>query len=525
MAASLCSPRTRETNQHDIGGTSNVAKFLIIGAGSRGCAYAAALKDYPGACVAAVAEPIAFKRESFGQKYIWNKTTPSEGQAFSSWQSFVDELQARRADQGRENSLVETIDGVFVCTLDETHMEIITALAPLGLHIMSEKPLATTWEDCLKIYRALQPPGRGCPDVVFSIGHVLRYSPHNLLLRKLALEDQVIGEILSVEHTEPVGWWHFSHSYVRGNWRKESTTAPSLLTKSCHDIDFLLWLLCSPYPGSQSQEPHLPSAVSSNGSLLYFKRSRKPESAGKATNCLSCPAEAGCIYSATGIYERAQLREGNAGWPVNIVDPEIEDLFHHPDHSRKDAASARLRQRLKEDYDLQNTSKEIIDGRPWFGRCVYEASNDVCDDQTVNMVWEEDEKRRVFAKSATFHMVASTEAQCERRGRIYGTRGEISYDSRSIRVFDFASKQAMVHSPEQPGGGHGGGDRGLAQGFAKAVTAVKEQLMSVEEAQEGFLGCTFEEVIRSHGIVFAAEEARKNKTVVDWGKWWEKNTG
>jgi len=43
----------------------------------------------------------------------------------------------------------------------------------------------------------------------------LRYSPHNILLHKLLVEEGVVGDIVSVEHTEPVGWWHFSHSYVR----------------------------------------------------------------------------------------------------------------------------------------------------------------------------------------------------------------------------------------------------------------------------------------------------------------------
>jgi len=77
---------------------------------------------------------------------------------------------------------------------------------------MCEKPLATTLGDCLSMYGAL-----ANQDTIFAIGHVLRYSPHNILLRKLLLEDRVIGDVLSVEHTEPVGWWHFTHSYVRGN--------------------------------------------------------------------------------------------------------------------------------------------------------------------------------------------------------------------------------------------------------------------------------------------------------------------
>ena len=36
-----------------------------------------------------------------------------------------------------------------------------------------------------------------------------------MLLRQLVREKEVIGDVLSIEHVEPVGWWHFSHSYVR----------------------------------------------------------------------------------------------------------------------------------------------------------------------------------------------------------------------------------------------------------------------------------------------------------------------
>ena len=511
--------------------------FLVIGAGSRGNAYAEALqRSTQDARIAAIAEPIAFKCVAFGQKYIWGigNLPGGQHQAFESWQKFIvweSHQQIRRA-RGEKN-VPPAIDGVFVCTLDETHAEIITALAPLGVHILSEKPLATTWNDCLKIFRALQPPGTPSPKVIFSTGHVLRYSPHNILLRKLLLSDHAIGGILSIEHTEPVGWWHFSHSYVRGNWRNESKTAPSLLTKSCHDIDFLLWLLCSPPPSSPSQPPHLPSHVSSTGSLLYFRKARKPALAGETTNCMSCPAERECLYSAKKIYEEQQLDKGNAGWPISIIDPEIEDLFKR---EGKGAAMQRLRQRLREDFD-EDTPRHVVDSRPWFGRCVHECTNDVCDDQVVTMSWEDDPLppstgrtasgeenglRGRGAKNAVFHMVASTEKQCERRGRIYGTKGEIEYDSTTIRVFDFATKAVKECYPKQMGGGHGGGDAGLAMGFFESCKAVKGG-MGVEEAQMKYLGCTLEEVVRSHGVVFAAEEARRGRTAVDWGDWWRRN--
>ena len=36
-----------------------------------------------------------------------------------------------------------------------------------------------------------------------------------MLLRKLLLEDEVVGDVVSVDHMESVGWWHFAYSYVR----------------------------------------------------------------------------------------------------------------------------------------------------------------------------------------------------------------------------------------------------------------------------------------------------------------------
>ncbi len=190
-------------------------RFIIVGAGARGNAYAEAVTKSTNGSIIAVADPIAFKRESLGRKYIWGSGNPTRDQTFETWKEFVQYEQHRRQKKESGKSVAAGVDGVFVCTLDDTHAEIITALAPLDVHIMCEKPLVTTLGDCLKIYRSLQPAIIESPKSVFSIGHVLHYSPHNILLRRLLLEDGVIGEILSMEHTEPVGWWHFSHSYVR----------------------------------------------------------------------------------------------------------------------------------------------------------------------------------------------------------------------------------------------------------------------------------------------------------------------
>ncbi|KAJ5887990.1 hypothetical protein N7495_008031 [Penicillium taxi] len=516
--------------------TEKPLRFLVIGAGSRGNAYARAVTTTTKGSIHAVAEPHPFKRREFGQNYIWgSKGSPFEGQEFSDWREWVQWEKRRRENaslKGKDEGPVG-VDGVFVCTLDETHIEVLKAISPLKLHVLCEKPLALSLEDCLTVYRTLQPPEGDAqrpraPTNIFSIGHVLRYSPHNMLLRKLLLTDRVIGDIVSLEHCEPVGWWHFSHSYVRGNWRRATPTGDgSLLTKSCHDIDFILWLLCSPPSLETAREsghkPHFPRSISSTGSLTQFRRARKPAAAKDATNCLSCPAERDCSYSALRIYKDRHFAKGHLKWPVDIVCPDIEDVYTTEGEA---AAESYLLSRLSEDYN-QDTDPDVdIAARPWYGRCVYEADNNVCDDQVVTFAWDdENEPPNRLAKTASFHMIAPTEKQCERRGRVYGTTGEIEYDSQTISIYDFASaKTSVIDVPRPPperAESHGGGDYGLAGQYVRAVDAVVNGGLDVETAQARFVGCTLEEAVRSHAIVFATEEARREEKVVKWGTWWD----
>ncbi|KAK3989226.1 hypothetical protein QBC44DRAFT_90538 [Cladorrhinum sp. PSN332] len=504
--------------------STNPPRLLVIGAGSRGRAYARAANSSSNGVLVAVAEPDDYKRTQFGRNMIWGANTPpSEGAEFKDWRDFVAYESNRRARvEAGEKGVPPGVDAVFVCVLDEMHREVVVALAKLGgLHIMCEKPLATTLDDCIDMYAALRSNMvTGGQQGVFSIGHVLRYSPHNMLLRKLLLEDRVIGDILSVVHTEPVGWWHFTHSYVRGNWRREDISAPSLLTKSCHDIDVLLWLLCSPPDCAAENCPpaHLPSTVTSIGSLQYFKRNRKPQQAGAATNCLSCPIEKSCKYSAKRLYvgpELVGLGTGNTGWPMSILVPDIESYG-----SYKEAEAAVLAE-IARDYD-GDTPDSQVSRQNWFGRCVYESDNDVCDEQVVTMSWDEDTEysQGRGAKTATFHMVAQTQRVCERYTNIYGVDGEIYADSKTIKVQDFNTGQTTIHQPRLESLGHGGGDAGLTRQFVLAVDKVKNHGWSTDRAQRELIGCTLDEVIRSHAMVFCAEVARREKKVIDWSTWW-----
>jgi predicted dehydrogenase len=517
-------------------------RLLIIGAGSRGNAYSKAVVHATKGIIVGVVDPIPFKRRALGQKYIWRDSAPLSHQEFEDWSDFVSYELERRRKEGAGEDVESGVDGVFVCVQDQQHKPCVLALAPLHLHIMCEKPLATTLADCVDIYNSLprQPESKELSKI-FALGHVLRYSPHNLMLHDLLINQRVIGDVLSINHTEPVGWWHFAHSFVRGNWRDSKTSAPSLLTKSCHDIDVLMWLMCAP-PSDAGYDapPHLPSEVSSFGARQFFTKSVKPKLAGDATNCLSCPAEKECLFSAKKIYVGRELRglaTGNTGWPVKVVVEDIEEIVKTADAGK---AEEKLLAALAEDYD-DTTPRDVVDSRSYYGRCVFEASNDVCDDQTVNLTWSPTTSPggpSYNAKQATFHMVSHTARVCERYTNIYGTTGEIYADSEHIVVTDFREPvpassgteagllggkdgfKMTTHYPKLPGGGHGGGDAGLASAFVKAIERSKAG-EAVKRVQREELGCSVEEMVRSHAVVFAAEDAREGRKIVDFEDWWK----
>lgn len=191
-------------------------RLLIIGAGNRGKAYAEAVKNSSNGIIVGVVEPIAQKRRHLGRKYIWGTREPTPGEEFRDWPEFVQwELSRRRAVASGSTDVPEGVDAAFICVQDGMHKDVVLGFAPLKLHIMCEKPLAPNLEDCMAIYKSLMPDASGSSENLFAIGHVLRYSPHNMMMRKLLLEDKVIGDIMAVNHTEPVGWYHFTHSYVR----------------------------------------------------------------------------------------------------------------------------------------------------------------------------------------------------------------------------------------------------------------------------------------------------------------------
>jgi predicted dehydrogenase len=52
---------------------------------------------------------------------------------------------------------------------------------------------------------------------LLTICHVLRYTPFWSAVKRVISQGQV-GEAVSIQLNEHVGYWHIAHSFVRGNW-------------------------------------------------------------------------------------------------------------------------------------------------------------------------------------------------------------------------------------------------------------------------------------------------------------------
>ncbi|XP_072019980.1 scyllo-inositol 2-dehydrogenase (NAD(+))-like [Amphiura filiformis] len=412
---------------------------IVIGAGNRGTVYSNYAVDFPERLkVVGVADPRKFRRTLI-QK---NHNIPDD-KVFEDWEDVV--KQDKFAD------------AVIIATPDRCHREPAIQCADKGYHILLEKPMDVTAAGCKAIVEAVKRN-----NVLLGVGHVLHYFPPAMTIKRL-IDEGAIGEVINIQHLEPVGWGHFAHSFVRGNWHREDDSCFVLLAKCGHDIDLIHWWMGK----------HKCLKVSSFGSLAHFNKEHKPE--GAASRCLDCSVESKCAYSAKQMYLDGPfgVRMGNEGWPVTAVvdNPNVE------------------------------TVTEALRTGP-YGKCVYDTDNDVCDNQVVNFSFSE-------GRTATLSMVAFTEKLCTRSVKVFGTKGEIQcLNFNEVTLFDFVTRKTSkypfisgAHGTRMTG--HGGADFYIMDAFVKAVA----------RNDPSFL-CTAANTLESHLLTFAAEKSRLEGKII-----------
>ena len=401
--------------------------IVAIGAGNRTNKYLEYVKQHPDRVrLVGVVELNDIRRQSVAERF---GLEPS--QCYADYHDFF-------------RNPVQT-DAVMVCTPENMHFEPTMLAIEAGYHVLLEKPIAQTLEECQAIGEAARKKG-----VLVSVCHVLRYHPYFMKVKEL-VDSGELGHIISINHRTSVGVDRAAHGFVRGIWRSERLSNPMLMSKCCHDIDFLLWLTKTPC-----------RKLTSFGSLRWFKAKNAPE--GSAERCIDCGVESRCPFSAVDLY---QVRRD---WIANFDVPEGKTI--------DDVIEDQLREGL-------------------YGRCVYHCDNDVVDHQIVSMEMESE-------VTINFSMDIFTLKDC-RETHISLTEGEIDGDENRLRVRRFRGAEETVYDfsglAHQPF--HAGADLAIVADFIDAIRTGRRDLVT-----------SIERSVESHRICFEAERSRKEQRTV-----------
>lgn len=403
----------------------NKLNILIIGAGDRGNLFANLAINY-NAKVVAVADPVQKRRELMAETC---------------------DIPLERIFSTGEKALKSGLpfDAVYIASPDKSHYRQAKLALKRGYNVLLEKPMSTTAKECINLIKEQEKSGK-----TLAIFHVLRYAPFFQEIKKI-LDSGELGKVLNIDLEENIGYWHFAHSFVRGNWRKEEGSSPIILAKSCHDLDIIAWLADS--------EPEM---IYSTGSLKVFKPENAP--ATSTERCTDgCPVK-DCIYDARKFY----LNHKEVKWPYRVISPEDT------------SESARL--------------KALQEGQ--YGRCVFKCGNDVLDNQEVIIEFENGIKANFLLRMGGEQPTRRITIQCE-KGEISGNlwKGKIN------KVFYTGRREEIVQeeiSTEELGS-HGGGDPRLVKDFLNTIRSQshEESLTSAKKS------------LQSHLIAFASEISRK----------------
>ncbi len=189
-------------------------RIALIGAGRAGMIHAENFRaSVPGACIAAICDPVeAAAKEAAAKLEV------------DHWCSDYLHIMEDK-----------TIDAVIIATPTKYHCEIAVAAADSGKHILCEKPMAMTVEECNIMNDAAEKNG-----VILQLAFMRRFDASFIAAKKMIDADE-IGEVVMVR------------SNTRGPsipkpWMYDISKSNGPLAEVCsHDIDSLRWFTGSDF--------------------------------------------------------------------------------------------------------------------------------------------------------------------------------------------------------------------------------------------------------------------------------------
>jgi predicted dehydrogenase len=410
-------------------------RTVLIGCGNRGQMFGRMCRDLGDmARIVALADP----RDDWRALEAKNNDIPPE----HAYRSFEEALGADSP----------TADLAIIAASDRVHYAAAMLALEKGCNVLLEKPIAQRPDQAVHMARTATRKG-----LQVAVQHELRYSPFFRTVREI-VQSGHLGRIYSYTHTEHVSYWHFTHSFVRGNYGDVESSNATIVAKACHDLDLIPWVLDDEV-----------TKVSSLGRLDHYTARNRPE--GAPERCTDgCPAAETCVHNAAVFYLGPRT-----DWPVAMIGTDMS----------------------------QEARRRRLAASP-YGRCVYGGYNDAVDHQSVMM-----ETRHGTLCTLTMHGFSAQE-ECGRKIRLDGTAGTLRGDMGRGQIMVYERVGAPYGTKVEPEvielgdcGGHGGGDARLFEHVLRCFHGGKGEPLAI-----------LQNSIESHLIGWAAEQARLESRVV-----------
>jgi predicted dehydrogenase len=131
------------------------------------------------------------------------------------------------------------VDAVVIATPPQSHRALAEQAFGLGLHVLCEKPLATSSADAQAMVEAAEQAGK-----LLAVAHKYRFFPNREFVRNL-LKQSTLGRLteIDVEQGRRYDWPSLTGYSVRSNLASGGT----LQDEGIHTLDTLFWWLGAPH--------------------------------------------------------------------------------------------------------------------------------------------------------------------------------------------------------------------------------------------------------------------------------------
>jgi predicted dehydrogenase len=131
------------------------------------------------------------------------------------------------------------VDAVVICTPNRYHAGISVAALKAGKHVLCEKPMAMTAEECEEMIKASKESGKQ-----LAIAYHYRFMREARAAKKVIEENEIgqpiVARAKALRRRKVPGWGVFTNKELQGGG--------AMIDYGCHFLDLALWLLGSPEP-------------------------------------------------------------------------------------------------------------------------------------------------------------------------------------------------------------------------------------------------------------------------------------